>query len=46
MIVVSIPGTSEVSEKLKLPVDPLAKYLQEQHGLTQESTYIHVHVQS
>ena len=33
----SIPGTSEVSPKLKLPVDSLVKYLKVKHGLYQNS---------
>ena len=28
-----VPGTSEVSPKLRFPVDGLVKYLQEKHGL-------------
>lgn len=35
-----VPGTIEVSPKLKFPVEPLVKYLQEKHGLTQEGTPI------
>lgn len=31
-----IPGTTEVSPKLRIPVDPLVRYLQEKHGLHQE----------
>ena len=32
-----IPGTSEVSPKLQLPLDALARYLQEKHGLEDTS---------
>ena len=31
-----IPGTAEVSEKLKIPEDRLVNYLQEKHGLRQD----------
>ena len=31
-----IPGTSEVSEKLKIPEDRLVGYLQKEHNLHQE----------
>lgn len=31
-----IPGTSEVSEKLRIPEDRLVDYLQREHGLRQE----------
>ena len=35
-----ILGTSEVSEKLKIPVDRLVDYLQREHGLRQEGAPI------
>ena len=31
-----VPGTTEVSPKLQFPVEPLVKYLQDKHGLSQE----------
>ena len=35
-----VPGTSEVSPKLKFPVEPLMQYLQERHGLHQDGKVV------
>lgn len=34
-----VPGTTEVSPKLQFPLEPLVKYLQDKHGLTQEGVF-------